>query len=347
MAALGAGVAGLVGVLVFGASLDRLVAEPPRQGWNWDYEIGLGDELTDDEALEQVAGLRDDPRIEGAAYARIATKEMLGRSVVTFGLEPLRGDVHLTIVSGRPVRTDDEVVLGRSTLDDLDVALGDTITVDSTDGPKDLRVVGQALFPTNENDDPAAGAAVTLATIGGLHGSDGFPDVFFTAAPGVDVAALRAEVEGELGAVTGSVPPPVVSNLELVDQAPYLLAGYLAALGLAAATHAIVMVVRQRRTELATLRTLGFDRRQVATSVLSHSVTIAVIGVVVGLPIGAAVGRVTWRLVAGGLGFATDPRSPLAVVAAPPGAIVLAALVALGPALWASRQRPATILRTE
>ena len=143
-------------------------------------------------------------------------------------------------------------------------------------------------------------------------------------------------------------PPPVVSNLERVDQAPYLLAGYLALLGIAACAHALVLVVRERRGELATLRSLGFERRQAATTVLAHSLTVATVGLAVGLPIGLAVGRLAWRVVAGNLGFASDPRHPLVALAvAVPIALVLAVLLGLGPALWAARQRPASILRVE
>ena len=41
---------GVVAAAVFGASLDRLVDDPARDGWTWDAEVGIGDELSDDEA---------------------------------------------------------------------------------------------------------------------------------------------------------------------------------------------------------------------------------------------------------------------------------------------------------
>lgn len=348
MVAFGAGVAGLVGALVFGSSLARLVDEPSRYGWNWDYEVALGDELTDEEALAQARPVSEDPRIEAAVYTRIASKDVGGRSTVVFGVEPLRGDLGMTIVAGRTVRSDDEVVLGRTTMDAIGRGIGDRVTVATGSGEQELQVVGQGLFPTNEADDPASGAIVTLTTMAEMTGSGGFPDVFVTVAPGVDIAELRTDLESTYGAMTGAVSPPVVSNLDLVDQAPYLLAGYLALLGMAASAHALVTVVRSRRTEMATLRSLGFERRQVGTTVVTHGLTVAAIGAVVGLPLGLALGRLTWRLVSGSLGFATDPRNPtLALLATPPGALALAAAIAIGPAVWAARQRPAAILRTE
>ena len=348
MVAIGAGMAGLAGSLVFASSLSRLVEQPPRYGWNWDYELALGDSLTDDEALEQVSSLRDDPRIESAFYARLATRDLAGRPTVVFGVEPIVGDLNLTIVDGQPVRTDDEIVLGGRTLDALDARVGGTLRVELDGRSRELRVVGQALFPTNEGDDPAAGAAVTLPTLAGLRGSGGFPDLFLTVAPGVDEAALRADLGEQFGSTTGTVAPPVVSNLERVDEAPYLLAGYLALLGIAAGGHALVLVVRERRGELATLRGLGFERRQTATTVVAHSLTVTAVGLAVGLPIGLAAGGLAWRVVADNLGFATDPRNPLVAIAvAVPSALVLAVLLGLGPALWAARQRPATVLRVE
>ena len=142
--------------------------------------------------------------------------------------------------------------------------------------------------------------------------------------------------------------PPVISNLDLIDQAPYLLAAYLALLAVAVSAHAVLMTIRQRRGELAILKTLGFARRQVAATVMAQSLTIGVIGTLVGLPLGLALGRLAWRLVAGDLGFAVDPRSPLGPLAAvPPGALLLVVLIAAGPAWRIARARPAVALRTE
>lgn len=348
MVAIGAGAAGLVASLVFASSLDRLVREPARYGWNWDYLVALGDELSDADALSQARSVLDDPRISGALYARIASREIAGESTVVMGVQPLAGDLHTTIVEGRHVLADDEIVLGQTTLELIGARVGGSVEIGARDGTEQLRVVGKGLFPSEENEDPAAGAAVTLAAMERLEGSGGFPNLYVTAEAGVDHQALTSDLEESFGFVVGAVRPPIVTNLELIDQSPYLVAGYLGLLGAAVSAHAVLMTIRQRRGELATLKTLCFVRRQVAATVISQTMTIAIVGVVVGMPLGLAAGRLAWRSVAGGLGFAGDPRNPLGpLMAVAPGAVTVAVLIAVLPAWWIARTRPAAILRAE
>jgi ABC-type antimicrobial peptide transport system permease subunit len=50
------------------------------------------------------------------------------------------------------------------------------------------------------------------------------------------------------------------------------------------------------------LKALGFVRRQVALFVSWQTTTVALVGVIVGLPIGTAVGRLVWRGLGGNIG---------------------------------------------
>lgn len=225
---------------------------------------------------------------------------------------------------------------------------GDEIPLPGDPGPRSLRIVGQALFPSNENEDPAAGAAVTLATLEHLPGTGGFPTLYVAAHPEASSADLASDLETALGFATGPVAPPVISNLELIDESPYLLAGYLGLLGAAVSAHAVLMTIRQRRGELAALKSLGFGRHQVGGTVLAQSLTVAAIGTAAGIPLGLAGSRLAWRLVAGNLGFAVDPNSPLApLLAVTPATLLLVALIAAPPAWWIARAQPATALRSE
>jgi ABC-type lipoprotein release transport system permease subunit len=79
-----------------------------------------------------------------------------------------------------------------------------------------------------------------------------------------------------------------------------------------------------------------------------QATTLSVIGLLVGVPIGVALGRVSWRVVADHTPLVFAP--PLAVAAllvAAPVTILLANLIASYPGWRASRLRPAEQLRHE
>jgi predicted lysophospholipase L1 biosynthesis ABC-type transport system permease subunit len=96
------------------------------------------------------------------------------------------------------------------------------------------------------------------------------------------------------------------------------------------------------------LKTLGFVRRQVALSVSWQTTTVAAMGLVVGVPLGLAVGRLAWRAFATYLGVQVVPVVDTGVIVALCLAtLVVANLLAVVPALMAARTRPMTLLRVE
>jgi predicted lysophospholipase L1 biosynthesis ABC-type transport system permease subunit len=106
--------------------------------------------------------------------------------------------------------------------------------------------------------------------------------------------------------------------------------------------------VRRRRRELALLKTLGFERRQVRATIAWQATTLAVIGVVLGVPIGLFVGMLVWRAIADGLGVADRPVVPVAaVIGAGTAAVILANLVAWWPARTAARTTASVARRGE
>jgi hypothetical protein len=69
---------------------------------------------------------------------------------------------------------------------------------------------------------------------------------------------------------------------------------------------------------------------------------------VIGIPLGIIVGRVTWRAIVDNLGLVSAPALPVgAVVVVALLVLAVANLAALGPGLAAARTRPASALRTE
>jgi hypothetical protein len=73
-----------------------------------------------------------------------------------------------------------------------------------------------------------------------------------------------------------------------------------------------------------------------------------IVSLVVAVPVGVALGRWTWTLLAHDLGVVARPQVPLmALAAVAGGAVLLANAIAVVPGQIAARTQPATDLRSE
>jgi len=127
-----------------------------------------------------------------------------------------------------------------------------------------------------------------------------------------------------------------------------VLAALLVVLGVGALGNALVTGVRRRRRDLAVLKTLGFVRGQVAAAVAWQATATALVAAVLALPLGVAMGRWLWTVVAAQIQAPADPAVPIVALAlAVPVTVLVANLLAAGPGFMAARVRPATVLRSE
>jgi putative ABC transport system permease protein len=144
--------------------------------------------------------------------------------------------------------------------------------------------------------------------------------------------------------VLRQLPSEDVLNLRSVDSLPPLLAG----LGVATVGNTLVASVRQRRRELAILKTIGFVRRQVAAVVAWQATSFSLVALIVGIPLGVVGGRWAWNLVASGLGSVSPPIVPaLWIAAVVPAALVVVNVIAAWPGWVAGRVAPAVVMRNE
>jgi putative ABC transport system permease protein len=164
-----------------------------------------------------------------------------------------------------------------------------------------------------------------------------------TAAGRATAARLERRFSQDLS--VQSVPTNLVNFGEAVNF-PALLGVTLALFGAATLAHLLFVTVSRRRREIALLKVLGFVRRQVGTAVCSQATTVAVIGIVVGVPTGIAVGHVIWLAFASNLGAVPLAVVPVGLVAAiVAGVVVVCNVLAFVPAALAARLRPAEALR--
>jgi putative ABC transport system permease protein len=334
------GLAGLVGALTFAASLDRLEASPLRWGWPGDIVVV---DATDD----IVADVAADPRAEAVGYMESSSVVVDGRRTQSWAITPVTGELAWTVLDGRMPEADDEITLGPRVADELDVAVGDLIEVSAPDGTDHpLRVVGTALMPRVTPTRLGTDVVLTPAAMATVGDTTSFTEAMISVTPGQeDAVAADLADRYELTLVE---PPPEVANLAELGALPVVLGSFLALIGALALVHALVLVVRRRGVDLAVLRAMGFTPRQTGGAVLGTAWVTVVAGAAIGLPLGLALARLTWWVAASDAGVAADVSVPWAqVLLVVPAALALASLVAVLPALHASRVRPGQMLRAE
>ena len=151
----------------------------------------------------------------------------------------------------------------------------------------------------------------------------------------------------------GVVVQSVLHPAEIVDYrsmgtTPAILGAALGAGALVALGLTLLASVRRRRRDLAVLKTLGFTRSQLRAVVAWQSNVAVVIGTLVGIPVGIAIGRALWDLFAHEINAVPSPVIPaVPVTLVGLGALVLANVVAAVPGRIAARTPPALLLRTE
>jgi ABC-type lipoprotein release transport system permease subunit len=347
-----AGVLGVVAALTLLAGLDDAVGHPERFGSTWDVEMAAPID-----SLDQLAGIRQEVAgvdgVAGAIGVVRANLPLAGAGTPVYVLEPDPDHADLTFVtvSGRPPVRPGEIALGPATARALGVEVGSTVDL----GERPVEVVGLAFLPITPHSSYDQGVWATFddADAAGLADApDAEPALMVRAAPGVDAAALAGRLadrflRGDQMAMPTQVPVEL-ANLRNVRPLPRLFAAFTVLLAIGALAHLTTSVVRRRRGDLAVLRAIGMTAGQTRTALLVQASTLALLGAVVGIPLGLVAGRSTWRWIAEVTPLVyVAPLALLAVLLTVPVAVVVANLLAALPARRAARLRPATVLRAE
>jgi hypothetical protein len=369
---MAAAVAALCATAVFGASLGHLIATPglygvPYQAIFSNEGAGSGQDIV----RRVLPGLAADPQLSRVSTATVAEISVNGRHVraVAVTAAPGKGPALIPVVDGRRPRRDREIVLGATTMRSVGARPGGPVTVTAADPdghlhPSTFRVVGRSSFsPAYGTGGLGTGSAMTIGALvdaqcpaGAGSGScrraaaaNQILDVLATAAPGPAGTAALARHARQFGpyyATTGT-PLELVNFGEAVNF-PLLFGFLLSVFGAATMIHLLLVSVARRRTEAGLLKVLGFLRYQIAAVVAWQASAVALTGIVIGVPLGIAAGRLAWRVFAVNLGVVPVSVAPAAVLAGLACAVLAAAnLLALVPAVLAARSRPAQLLRAE
>jgi MacB-like periplasmic core domain/FtsX-like permease family len=374
----------VVTTLTFGSGLHTLVSQPPLYGWNWDYAISSSGGNDVPPAAQKL--LDHDPYVRAWTGYSYANVQVDGQTVPVL-LSETDAAVSPTILSGHALRTKSQVVVGAATLAELHKKLGDTVLV-SYGSPKDapvyvpptpMTIVGTATLPAVGNSEalhtsmgtgvmipnaiepPAFRRALhnpdpnlngpTLAVVrlrAGAPAAAGLASLQRIANQATRVMNADPQGEGDIYEVIGVQRPAEIVNYQSTGATPAILAIGLAAGAVVALGLTLIASVRRRRRDLAMLKTLGFTRRQLAATVASQASVAALTGIVVGVPVGIAVGRWLWDTFARGIYAVPDASVPVGEIAlVAVAAVVLANLAAAIPGRVAARTPTGIVLRAE
>ncbi len=161
-------------------------------------------------------------------------------------------------------------------------------------------------------------------------------------------AAAEGGQGGNQLVVQGVQRPAEIVNYKTIGLTPTLLVSGLALGAIVALALTLLASVRQRRRDLALLKTVGFVRWQLAAAVAWQATVAAVVGIAIGIPLGIVAGRWLWDLFARQIYAVPYPTvSVVSMLLVALGSLVLANVIAAVPALNAARTPTALMLRAE
>jgi FtsX-like permease family len=356
----------LAGTAVFGASLTHLTATPRLYGDT--FQLNFTDPANGKPDPVLLRSLEQDKAVTGITEG-IATEILVNKVVVgAIAGTPARGRLLLSTVTGHLPINNHQIGLGATTMRKVGAHVGSLVHVAMSlpSGRKrtgTFHVVSQVSFPVLGGAvSLGTGAVITQAAYehtlcpaqpgraaclqGALTTSNG-GGMLVRVVPGPEgKAAISHYLDTYRSTTTLAITPTSLVNFGEAVNFPLIFGVMLAVVGAATLAHLLVVSVARRRREIGLLKVLGFVNRQVAAAVSWQATTLALIGIVVGVPLGLVAGEAIWNAFANNLGAVPISVVPIwLVVTLAVGVLVVANLLAIGPALVATRSKPARLLQ--
>ncbi len=288
----------------------------------------------------------------GAPDSDTAGAPVAGNWVENAALNPF------TIVAGRPPSKDAEVVIDTATSRLRKIGVGDTVRVVSKSETTNVRVVGTVRFGPVEAPGGSPVSLFTTSYAQKLVGEAGKADAIdVKGAPGVSPASLAAAIQRVLPkgveAVTGAqvakeAQSEPKSRLRFFTAFLLIFSILSLVVGAFIIANTFAISVGQRTRELAMLRAVGAQRRQIRFMVLGEAIVVGTFASSIGFVGGVGLASVM-RNVLRYTGV-NIPPSPLVVrahtvILSLTIGVVVTLIAAIVPAVNAGRTSPVAALR--
>lgn len=241
------------------------------------------------------ASLQQRSELSTVASIRGAVSKVNGDNVWLSAVNPSEFDkvMDLGVSEGDLAKVaGDEIAVSRSFADSKNLTMGSTVQIELTSGTTTHRVA--AIY---DEDDLGGPVTVPLEAVRGVAEAEYDQVVFVTKASNVSVEQARKVVE-EVTApfLTAKVQDQTEFKKEVQSQIDQVLGLFFALLGLAiiialfGIANTLALSVFERTRELGLLRAVGMTRRQVRSMIRWESVIVALLGTLLGIFIGTAMG---------------------------------------------------------
>ena len=371
--------------LTFASGLHTLVTHPALFGWNWSYELNPSSNFPP-KALTLLERDHDVAAWSGVTtYGSIAIDgvavPMLIMPASSQVEPPILSGHGLTskhqIVLGNATLA----LLHRHVGQTVSVTYGSPSSAPIYVPPTRLTIVGTATFPAvgfadviSGHTSMGTGALVPEEIISATFreaithpdpNQNGFQIIFVRLRSNVSPATGRSDMNriakaanailaadpntrGNSVGVLGPQRPAQIVNYRSIGSTPILLASGLAGGAVVALAVTLMASVRRRRRDLALLKTLGFTRCQVASTVAWQATIDGLVGALIGVPLGVVLGRELWTLFAVSINAVPSPTVPVvSIIIIAVGSVAVANIAAAWPGRRAAATPAALALRAE
>lgn len=372
MIAIAVSVAFIVAALLFSQAFGDTLRNQVQAEWAGADVAITADEPDDPAAADEASPLTESMRqtaaeVDGVQSAQLTQSAFVaveaGTTSVTGSATNLpQGQVDT--VDGSVPDSDDELMLREADAKTLGVGVGDTITLGEFDGPGHSAADGPSYTVSGIMPGSSSAGMNLYLTDDGLATAPGelVPDsIRVVADDGSDRAGLAEAVESALadagagkGVSVRTVDQVVEEQIESLSNTSDMLSTVGIAFGLLAAGVAALVIsntfnvlVASRTRVLALFRAIGASRTQVRGAAVVESLSLGIVGSVLGVGLGLLIGwglstvvRAFWMPE-----FAQMSPSVSAFVVGPVVGILVTLAAGLIPAIRASRVSPIEALR--
>ncbi len=263
---------------------------------------------------------------------------------VAFGYAPRGLAIRkFKVVEGESLQTNHQILLGRVAADNLHKKIGDTLRLFNSN----FRIVG--IYETGVSMQDGGGV-LTLRDAQNLFGQPhkvSFVGVWLADPLQAEQVITTAEEKfPEISLSRAAEFTEDLSDMKLMKASTWGIAMLALIVGGLGMTNTMVMSVYERTREIGVLRALGWSRRRVLSMIVRESITLSLLGGVVGTLIGLFLG---WLLNQNSImqGFITLKYEPALFAQAFFTALLLGIVGGVYPAWQASNLQPVEALRYE